>query len=291
MREFLDKVAVVTGAASGIGFAMAERFAREGMHVVLADIERDALARAEISLRNAGKKVLAVVTDVSKPESVEALAKKTLETFGTVHVVCNNAGVGNPAVPIWENTLADWQWVLGVNLWGVVHGIRTFVPILLRQGEPGHVVNTASMAGLMSSARLGIYNASKHAVVAISETLHAELAAIGSQVKVSVLCPAFVQTNIGDSGRNRPPELPAAEVDSAEAEAFRQIVRNLLAAGIPPSVVAERVFEAIRDEKLYILTHPETKPLLQRHMEDVIAERNPDLTAGIVSESAAGAVR
>jgi len=290
MQKFQDKVAVVTGAASGIGFALAERFVQEGMHVVLADIERDALARAESNISKTAKKVLAVVTDVSKPESVDALAKKTLETFGAVHVVCNNAGVGNPAVPIWENTLADWQWVLGVNLWGVVHGIRTFVPILLRQGEPGHVVNTASMAGLMSSARLGIYNASKHAVVAISETLHAELAAIGSQVKVSVLCPAFVQTNIGDSARNRPPELPAP-ADSAEAEAFRQIVRDLLAAGIPPSVVAERVFEAIRDEKVYILTHPETKPLLQRHMEDVIAERNPDLTAGIVSESAAGATR
>ena len=290
MQKFQDKVAVVTGAASGIGLAMAQRFAQEGMHVVLADIEREALARAEAKLGKTGKKVLAVVTDVSKPESVDALAKKTLETFGAVHVVCNNAGVGNPAVPIWENTLADWQWVLGVNLWGVVHGIRTFVPILLRQGEPGHVVNTASMAGLMSSARLGIYNASKHAVVAISETLHAELAAIGSQVKVSVLCPAFVQTNIGDSARNRPPELPAP-ADSAEAEAFRQIIRNLLAAGIPPAAVAGRVFEAIRDEKLYILTHPETKPLLQHHMEDVIAERNPDLTAGIVSESAAGATR
>jgi NAD(P)-dependent dehydrogenase (short-subunit alcohol dehydrogenase family) len=290
VRKFQDKVAVVTGAASGIGFSMAERFAQEGMHVVLADIEREALARAESNLSKRAKKVLAVVTDVSKPESVDALAKRTRETFGAVHVVCNNAGVGNPALPIWENTLADWQWVLGVNLWGVVHGIRTFVPILLRQGEPGHVVNTASMAGLMSSARLGIYNASKHAVVAISETLHAELAAIGSQVKVSVLCPAFVQTNIGDSARNRPPELPAP-ADSAEAEAFRKIIRDLLAAGIPPSVVAGRVFDAIRDEQLYILTHPETKPLLQRHMEDVIAERNPDLTAGIVSETVSAAPR
>jgi NAD(P)-dependent dehydrogenase (short-subunit alcohol dehydrogenase family) len=287
MRKFEDKVAVVTGAASGIGYAMAERFAQEGMHVVLADIERDALARAETGLLKTGRKVLAVVTDVSKAESVEALAQKTLDTFGAVHIVCNNAGVGNPATPIWENTLADWQWVLGVNLWGVIHGIRSFVPILLRQGEPGHVVNTASMAGLLSGPRLGIYCASKHAVVAISETLHAELAAIGSQVKVSVLCPSFVQTNIGDSGRNRPPELAATETDTAQAEAFRLMIRDLLAAGIPPSVAADRVMDAIREEKLYILTHPETKPALLRHIEDVIAERNPDLAAGIVSESAA----
>ncbi len=204
MRNFQDKVAVVTGAASGIGYALAERFAQEGMRVVLADIEKDALAAAEARLSQHDKRVLAVVTDVSKAESVEALAQKTLDAFGAVHIVCNNAGVGNPAVPIWENTLADWQWVLGVNLWGVVHGIRTFVPILLRQGEPGHVVNTASMAGLTSTARLGIYCASKHAVVAISETLHAELAAINSAVKVSVLCPSFVKTNIADSSRNRP---------------------------------------------------------------------------------------
>jgi len=287
MRKFQDKVAVVTGAASGIGLALAERFAREGMRVVLADVERDALARAEAHCAKIGPKVLAVVTDVSKPDSVEALAQKTLDTFGAVHIVCNNAGVGNPAVPIWESTLADWQWVLGVNLWGVVHGIRTFVPILLRQAEPGHVVNTASMAGLISSPRLGIYNASKHAVVAISETLHAELAAIGSQVKVSVLCPSFVQTNIADSGRNRPPELPGGELNTAEAEAFRLFLRDLLATGLPPSAVAQRVFDAIRDEQLYILTHPDVKPALRHHMEDVLAERNPDLTASLVSQSAA----
>jgi len=289
MRNFQDKVAVVTGAASGIGFAMAERFAQEGMRVVLADIERDALAAAAARLSQAGKQVIPVVTDVSKPDSVEALAQKTLKTFGAVHIVCNNAGVGNPPVPVWENTLADWQWVLGVNLWGVIHGIRSFVPILLRQGEPGHVVNTASMAGLTSSRRLGVYCASKHAVVAISETLHAELAAIGSPVKVSVLCPSFVQTNIADSSRNRPPDLPGTESDSDAAEAFRLMLRGLLATGMAPSAVAERVLGAIREEQLYILTHPDTKPALQRHMEDVIAERNPDLTPSLVSESAAAA--
>ena len=277
MQEFRDKVAVVTGAASGIGFAMAERFAREGMQIVLADIEAGALADADSKLRRAGAKTLAVVTDVAKGKSVEALAQKTLDTFGAVHVVCNNAGVGNPPGPIWERTVADWQWVMGVNLWGVAHGIRVFVPILLKQGGPGHIVNTASMAGLLSSPMLGIYNATKHAVVAISETMHAELAALGSPVKVSVLCPAFVQTRIGESNRNRPPELTDANVDEAAMAAFTAQIQAALAAGIPPAAVADRVFDAILHEKLYILTHPEYKPLVQQHLENVIAERNPNL--------------
>jgi NAD(P)-dependent dehydrogenase (short-subunit alcohol dehydrogenase family) len=275
MQDFRDKVAVVTGAGSGIGFAMAERFARAGMKIVLADIEAAELARADAQLRSGGAKTLAVITDVADAQSVEALASHTLAAFGAVHVVCNNAGVGNPPGPIWERTVADWQWVMGVNLWGVAHGVRVFVPILLSQGGPGHIVNTASMAGLLSSPMLGIYNATKHAVVAISETLHAELAGVGSDIKVSVLCPGFVQTRIGDSNRNRPPELTDAGYDPAPFEQFSEAIRAALATGLPPSAVAERVFEAIREEKLYILTHPEYKPALRRHMEDVLEERNP----------------
>jgi NAD(P)-dependent dehydrogenase (short-subunit alcohol dehydrogenase family) len=275
MKQFRDKVAVVTGAASGIGRAMAERFAAEGMRVVLADVDAHALSEAADALKAAGAAVLAVPTDVADGASVEALATRTLETFGAVHVVCNNAGVGSPGGPIWERTVADWQWVLGVNLWGVIHGIRVFVPILLRAGE-GHVVNTASMAGLLSSPFLGIYNATKHAVVAMSETLHAELALAGSAVKVSVLCPGFVRTRIADSSRTRPASLansgPGDNPPSSQVETF---IRQALESGLPPAEVAERVLQAIRDEQLYILTHPDYKPLLQRHLEEVIEERNP----------------
>src|SRR5215469_10915747 len=203
MQEFPDKVAVVTGAASGIGFALAERFAREGMKVVLADVEGDALARAEAELRGRGATVRAVRTDVRQAGEVAALAEQTLAAFGGVHVVCNNAGVV-VFKSAWEHTLADWEWVLGVNLWGVIHGVRTFVPIMLRQGTEGHIVNTASMGGLVTGPFFGSYIVSKHGVVALSEVLALELARIGAPVKVSVLCPNVVRTNLMDSARNRP---------------------------------------------------------------------------------------
>ena len=279
MKELRNKVAVVTGAASGIGRAMAERFAGEGMKVVLADVEAAALGDAERELKTAGATVLSVPTDASNAESVDALARKTLDAFGAVHVVCNNAGVGSPGGPLWERTLADWQWVLGVNLWGVIHGVRTFVPILLRQRE-GHIVNTASMAGLLSTPFLGIYNATKHAVVAISETLYGELAAIGSPVKVSVLCPGFVQTRILESARNRPLDLANARAaDPPAADQVESAIRQALANGLPPAEVADRVVAAIRDEQFYILTHPEYKPLLQAYAEGLVAERNPETAA------------
>ncbi len=272
MKEFRNKVAVVTGAASGIGRAMAERFAREGMRVVLADIEKEPLEAAAHQISTLGADTLAVVTDVSSAYSVEALAHATLGRFGGVHIVCNNAGVGSPPGPIWERTIADWEWVLGANLWGVIHGIRVFVPLLLRQGGEGHIVNTASMAGLLSSPYLGIYNATKHAVVTMSETLFAELALAKSAVKVSVLCPGFVKTGIGESERNR-----AEQTDSPSSNpAITEGIRHLIAAGIPPEQVAERVFEAVRDEQLYILTHPEFKPTIRAWYESVAAERNPN---------------
>src|SRR3989454_8974881 len=206
MKEFRDRVAVVTGAASGIGRGLAERFAAEGMKVVLADVEQSALDQADAEMRERGATVLPVRTDVSKPQQMEQLAQQTLEAFGAVHIVCNNAGVGGPGGPVWERTLADWQWVLGVNLWGVIHGIRTFVPIMLRQETEGHIVNTASVAGLVSLPMLTIYDVTKHGVVTLSESLYQELAMSGSRLRVSVLCPGFVSTNIMDADRNRPPQ-------------------------------------------------------------------------------------
>src|SRR5438067_2268497 len=205
MKDLKGKVAVVTGGASGIGNGMATRFAEEGMKVVLADVEEGPLADAEKKLTDAGATVLAVPTDVSKGDQMDALAAKTFETFGTAHVVCNNAGVATGG-PMWQLTEADWQWVLGVNLWGVIHGVRVFAGRLVEQGE-GHIVNTASIAGLTSAPLMGPYDVSKHGVVTLSETLASELALHGSPVKVSVLCPGWVNTRIHEADRNRPSEL------------------------------------------------------------------------------------
>jgi len=274
MQDLKGKVAVVTGAASGIGNAVATRLAAEGMKVVLADIEEGPLADAEKKLADTGATVLAVPTDVTKADSVDALAAKTFETFGTAHVVHNNAGVATGG-PMWTLTEADWQWVLGVNLWGVIHGVRAFVPRLVEQGE-GHVVNTASIAGLTSAPMMGPYNVSKHGVVTLSETLAAELALHGSPVKVSVLCPGWVNTRINEAERNRPPELqPPTEADTTMAEMGRQILEGLLKSGLQPSEVAGRVHDAIREERFYILTHPEMTPMVQHRMEDIVEGRNP----------------
>src|ERR1044071_1599934 len=206
MKEFAGKVAVVTGAASGIGRGLAEACARERMKVVLADVDESALAQAERDLKDAGAEALAVRTDVSKAGDVEALARRTLEAFGAAHLLFNNAGVG-AGTTVWESTLEDWQWVLGVNLWGVIHGVRTFVPLMLKQADECHIVNTASMAGLVSGPALGVYKVTKHGVVSLSETLQCELALMKSKVGVSVLCPAGVKTRVMESERNRPEEL------------------------------------------------------------------------------------
>jgi NAD(P)-dependent dehydrogenase (short-subunit alcohol dehydrogenase family) len=283
MKEFKDKIAVVTGGASGIGRAMAERFAAEGMKVVLADIEQGALDSAESEMKAKGASVLAVRTDVSKAEDVEALAQKTIDAFGAVHVVCNNAGVGGGGVS-WQQTAKDWEWFLGVNLWGVIHGIRVFVPIMLQQGTEGHIVNTASGAGLHARPWMATYCVTKRAVVALSESLHYDLAVSGAKVKVSVLCPATVNTRIMDADRNRPAGLrndPGEEARSAQLEAIEQGFRQLLATGMSPEQVADHVFNAIRDEKFYIITHPETKDRVRARMEDILEERNPSLQAAL----------
>ncbi len=275
MKDFKDKVAVITGAASGIGRALADHCAREGMKVVLADIEQGALAEAAANLQSGGGTVLAVRTDVSQAKDVEALAQKTLEVFGAVHLLCNNAGVATSGTVVWESNLTDWEWVMGVNLWGVIHGVRSFVPIMLAQNTQCHIVNTASLSGLISFPRGSVYAVTKHGVVTLSETLHHELAERGGKVKVSVLCPGLVKTRIMDCARNRPQRLaatvPMGPVEAAGWETLRQQLQT----GMPPAQVAEAVFQAIREERFYILTHPEGKDWIRTRMEDILQERNP----------------
>ncbi|MGH9885025.1 MAG: SDR family NAD(P)-dependent oxidoreductase [bacterium] len=286
MKQFRDRVAVVTGGASGIGFATAERFAAEGMKIVIADVEPGALEAAVKRIEGRGASVLGVRTDVSKAEDVERLAQKTLERFGGVHVLFNNAGVAVTG-EAWENSLADWEWVLGVNLWGVIHGIRTFLPILLRQNEPAHVVSTASMAGLTSNPGMAIYNVTKHAVVTLSETLHHDLALRGSPVKASVLCPGFINTRIMDSARNRqgdakhdPPTPEASALGASIELALREGVKQ----GYAPSQVADAVFEAIRDERFYIFAaQPEIFETVKQRLAEVGAKKNP-VTPTVLTE-------
>ena len=276
MKEFKDKVALVTGGASGIGFALADRFASVGMKVVLADIEEPALEAAERTLKDKGAPVLSVPTDVSKPEDVERLRDRAYERFGAVHILCNNAGVGGGGLT-WEQSVADWQWVLGVNLWGVIHGLRTFVPKMLAQGTEGHVVNTASIAGLITTPYMSVYSATKHAVVAITESLRMEFELLGSALSASVLCPGFVATNIGDSERNRPQELQVggAPKETDQQAVIREIARQQVAAGMKPSEVAEKVLEAIRDDRFYVLTHPRFKKLIRMRMENILDGKTP----------------
>ena len=281
MKDLRGRVAVVTGGASGIGRALADRFAAEGMKLALADVEGPALERAEAELRAGGADVLALRTDVSKEAEVQALAAAVFQRFGAVHLLCNNAGVGSGG-RVWELTTADWEWVLGVNLWGVIHGIRAFVPAMLRTGEEGHVVNTASLAGLISAPYVAPYHASKHAVVTLSESLHYELAAIGAKVKVSVLCPGYVATRIAESTRNRPPALGAAVESQGgrpEAAAMSQAIRRRVSSGLSPAEVAAQVLRAIHEERFWIFTHPRMKALIEQRHADVMAERNPGARA------------
>ncbi len=277
MKEFKDKTAVVTGAASGIGRALAEKFASEGMKVVLADIEEEALAKAEREMKAGGATVLAVRTDVSKGADVEALADKAFETFGGVHVLCNNAGVAPVMGATWELTEADWQWVLGVNLWGVLHGIRAFVPRMIAQDSDGHIVNVSSAAGLVSLPWGSTYTVAKHGVVTLSESLYGELALVDSKVKASVLCPIWVSTRLMDAERNRPAGLQNQGETKARPQAVMmdQVVRALVAGGTDASVIADMVVDAIREERLYVLPHPEAKEGVRTRMENILNERNP----------------
>jgi NAD(P)-dependent dehydrogenase (short-subunit alcohol dehydrogenase family) len=274
VRELAGKVAVVTGAASGIGLALARRFAGEGMRIVLADVEEPALDLAVAALQDTGVEVLGAVTDVSDAGQVQALADATVERFGTVHLVCNNAGVGAGGLS-WEAPLSTWEWVLGVNLWGVVHGIRSFVPLLVEQGE-GHVVNTASVAGLVAPPYMGPYSASKHAVVAISETLLHELRFVGANVGVSVVCPGWVRTRIAESDRNRPTPLDVA--DGETDAAVRAVLERAIEGGMAPERVADQVLDAVLEDRFWVLTHDRADlwvKAVDARLESVAARRNP----------------
>jgi NAD(P)-dependent dehydrogenase (short-subunit alcohol dehydrogenase family) len=286
MKDVKDKVAVVTGAASGIGRGMAEVFAGAGMKVVLSDIEQPALERTCAALRASGAEVHAVVTDVSRPEQVEQLAEQALHRYGAVHVLCNNAGVGGVGGPSWTNSLKDWQWVLGVNLMGVVHGIRTFLPIMIKQDTEAHIVNTASLAGLVPSM-MTLYCTTKFAVVGLSESVNLELVRGGLKPKISVLCPGWVDTNILDAQRNRPAELAndAPGPVSPMGEAVRDWVGEQLKTGLSPRAVGEQVLAAIRDERFYILTHPAEMPAIEQRLQDIVRGNNPTLLpiAGVES--------
>ncbi|MCG9129726.1 SDR family NAD(P)-dependent oxidoreductase [Candidatus Poribacteria bacterium] len=262
----MKRVAVITGAASGIGRGMAERFAAEGMSLVLADIEEEPLGKLETELNRKGATILSVKTDVSKSEEVEYLAERTYDTFGSVHILCNNAGVVCSR-PIWEHTIEDWEWVLGVNLWGVIHGIRSFVPRMLAQETKCHIVNTASILGMVRGPGEGIYKVTKHGVVVLSETLADELAQKGAEIQVHVLCPGWVRTGILDSDRNRPNQ------EQNPHEVSIGGVRNVnteMEAGISPEEVADHVYNAMQSGTFYVFTHPEQKALIQNRLENII---------------------
>jgi NAD(P)-dependent dehydrogenase (short-subunit alcohol dehydrogenase family) len=277
MNHFNGRVALVTGAASGIGLALARRCATEGMKVVLADVEADALLRARKEVDAPGRDVAAVVIDVSKAADMDHLARQTMERFGGVHLLFNNAGVG-VGNALWDYTLADWEWVINVNLWGVIHAIRTFVPLMLRQNTDCHIVNTASIAGLLSGRGMGIYRMTKHAVVSLSETLYCDLQTTGSPIGVSVLCPGFVRTRIMESERNRPARLANTSPTVAPApwqQAVRQSFRDSIAHGTPPDEIADCVFTAIRNGTFYVLPHPEFKEQIRERVERILSDRNP----------------
>ena len=273
MKDFRDKVAVVTGSAGGIGRGLAERCVTEGMKVVLADIEEDALKDTEAYLKKRGGDVIAAVTDVSRPEQMQRLADLTIETYGGVHLLCNNAGVGAGGL-IREHALADWEWVIGVNLWGVIYGVHMFLPIMLKQDTECHIVNTASVEGLWSRLRGGSYQVSKHGVVALSEVLKMEMAFEETKVGVSVLCPGAVNTGIINSGRNRPAHLqnPPESIPEITPEMERRIaqIRQAFENGMDPLEVADYVFKAVREDQFYILTHPELNDRVEKRIGRIL---------------------
>jgi NAD(P)-dependent dehydrogenase (short-subunit alcohol dehydrogenase family) len=278
MKEFEAKVAVVTGAASGIGRAMAQCFAAAGMKVVLSDIEQPTLDMTADALATAGADVIGVVADVSNANDVQRLADQTLNRYGAVHVLCNNAGVAAGAgSPSWTCTLKDWDWVLGVNLMGVVHGTRTFLPIMIEQGTEAHIVNTASFGGLVPSTTL--YSTSKFAVVGFSEGVYLELRRAQLKPKISVLCPGHVDTRIMESQRNRPTELQndSAAKPSPMAGVLREWMAEQVKQGMSPCAVAQEVLAAIRDERFYVLTHPQWLPYIEQRMKDILSGGNPTL--------------
>jgi NADP-dependent 3-hydroxy acid dehydrogenase YdfG len=279
MKEFSNKVAVITGAASGIGQGIAERCVKEGMKVVLADIEKSALEKTKKALQAKGADVLSVIIDVSKVKDIETLAKKTLDKFGKVDLLVNNAGVVAGST-IWKSTLSDWEWVIGVNLLGVIYGLRTFVPIMLKQNTESYIVNNASATGLISYGLSAPYQVTKHAVVALSENLYYSLQQQNPKINVSVLCSGWVKTKVLNAGRNRPPKLKNTQkkktTEKENISLHIKKIRQAIQEGMSTSEVADYVFNAIKNKEFYILTHSsETTPLVKQRMENLLRGQNP----------------
>lgn len=274
MQNFAGRVAVITGAGSGLGREFARRAHLLGMKLVLADIETPALNAVVAELGSDGAIVIGERVDVARGEDVQRLADRAFAELGGVHLLFNNAGVGSGGL-VWENSDRDWQWVLGVNLWGVIHGLRHFVPRMIERGEPGHIVNTASVAGLVCAPNMGVYNVSKHAVVALTETLQHDLRMAGAALGVSLLCPAYVPTGIAQSHRNRPALLRADEPTASQRLAHAAISKAVEGGKLSAAEVARLTFEAIAADRFYVLTHPQILPTVQLRFDDIVQQRNP----------------
>ena len=281
ITNFQGKTAVLTGAGSGFGLECARIGAKLGMNLVLVDVQQDALDKAAAELQAAGAQVLARKVDVSKAAEMEALGQAVFETFGAPHFVFNNAGVGSGGL-IWENTAQDWEWVIGVNLMGVAHGVRVFTPMMLEAAKKdpayqGHIVNTASMAGLLNAPNMGVYNVSKHAVVSLSETLYQDLSLVTDQISASVLCPFFVPTGISQSHRNRPEELKTRGVKPTQSQLIGQAMSDKAVGSgkVSAADVAQKVFDAIAANQFYIYSHPKAIGSVQVRLEDIMLARNP----------------
>lgn len=279
ITDFKGKTAVLTGAGSGFGLECARIAARRGMNVVLVDIQPDALAAAEAEIQALGAKTLSRRIDVSQPAVMDLLAQHVKEEFGAPHFVFNNAGVGAGGL-IWENTVKDWEWVLGVNLWGVVNGVRGFTPMMLDEARrnpayQGHIVNTASMAGLLTPPNMGIYNVSKHAVVALTETLYQDLRLVTDQISASVLCPYFVATGISHSERNRPDGMPAGEMTASQRISQAQTDKAVTSGKVTAAEVAQKVFDAIEHDQFYIYSHPKALGNVRSRTDAILAIQNP----------------
>lgn len=272
MRDFTNKVAVVTGAASGIGRAMAQRFAAEGMQLALADIELGPLLQFAGELRADGVRVLSERVDVSKPDDLEMLAARAYGEFGAVHLLCNNAGILPPGAPVWKEPLGNWHWTLNVNFFGVLHGVQAFVPRMLETNQEAHIVNTASLAGLTTRPLMSAYNVSKHAVVALSECLYAELQLTTDQIHVSVLCPAFSRTRLAESARNKP---EGVQADPAASFGFYDVLKQVVEEGTPPEEIVDATMKAVRENQFWILTHPQLDGSIRDRFEGMLSRTNP----------------
>ncbi len=279
IKDFKDKTAVLTGAGSGFGLECARIGARLGMNLVLVDVQQDALDQAAAELQDSGARVLARRVDVSSADQMQALAEAVQQRFGAPHFVFNNAGVGSGGL-VWENSVKDWEWVLGVNLWGVIHGVRLFTPMMLDAAKKdpawqGHIVNTASMAGLLTPPNMGIYNVSKHAVVSLTETLYQDLALMTDQIGASVLCPYFVPTGISQSHRNRPGELAADQPTRSQLIGQAMSDKAVGSGKVTAAEVAQKVFDAVAANQFYIYSHPKALGSVQTRLEDILQARNP----------------